>query len=151
MISFLKNVTSPHVLRTMYFASFHAYLRYGLTLWGGDPENKRIFRLQKKVLRIIGGTGRRTSHRNLFKTLNILPLPCMYISETVCGIKSNMEKKKYNREIHDYCRRQKSDFHTQFCRTTLLKRDRGSTVVKVLCYKSEGRWFDPSCCQWIFH
>jgi len=24
--------------------------------------------------------------------------------------------------------------------------DRGSTVVKVLCYKSEGRW-----CQWIFH
>ena len=23
-------------------------------------------------------------------------------------------------------------------------RDRGSTVVKVLCYKSEGRWFDPS-------
>jgi len=22
--------------------------------------------------------------------------------------------------------------------------DRGSTVVKVLCYKSEGRWFDPT-------
>ena len=29
--------------------------------------------------------------------------------------------------------------------------DRGSTVVKVLCYKSEGRWFDPSWCQLIFH
>ena len=29
--------------------------------------------------------------------------------------------------------------------------DRGSTVVKVLCYKSEGRWFDPSWCQWTFH
>jgi len=28
--------------------------------------------------------------------------------------------------------------------------DRGSTVVKVLCYKSEGRWFDPSWCQWNF-
>jgi len=28
--------------------------------------------------------------------------------------------------------------------------DRGGTVVKVLCYKSEGRWFDPSLCQWIF-
>ena len=27
--------------------------------------------------------------------------------------------------------------------------DRGSTAVKVLCYKSEGRWFDPSWCQWI--
>ena len=29
--------------------------------------------------------------------------------------------------------------------------DRGGTVVKMLCYKSEGRWFDPSWCQWIFH
>jgi hypothetical protein len=28
--------------------------------------------------------------------------------------------------------------------------DRGSTVVKVLCYNSESRWFDPSYCQWIF-
>jgi len=26
--------------------------------------------------------------------------------------------------------------------------DRGSTVVKVLCYKSEGRWFDH--CHWNF-
>jgi hypothetical protein len=28
--------------------------------------------------------------------------------------------------------------------------DRGSTVDKVLCYKSEVRCFDPSWCQWIF-
>jgi len=26
-----------------------------------------------------------------------------------------------------------------------------STVVKFLCYKSVGRWFDPSWCQWILH
>ena len=25
--------------------------------------------------------------------------------------------------------------------------DRGSTAVKVLCYKTEGRWFDPSWCH----
>ena len=29
--------------------------------------------------------------------------------------------------------------------------DRGSTVVKVMCYKSEGRWFDPSWFHWIFY
>ena len=28
--------------------------------------------------------------------------------------------------------------------------DRGGTVIKVLCYKSEGRWFDPSWCHWSF-
>ena len=26
--------------------------------------------------------------------------------------------------------------------------DRGGTVVKVMCYKSEGRWIDPSWCPW---
>ena len=29
--------------------------------------------------------------------------------------------------------------------------DRGSTMVKVLCYKLEGRWFKTSWFQWIFH
>ena len=33
----------------------------------------------------------------------------------------------------------------------LFTGDRGGTVVKVLCHKSEGRWFDPRWCQWIFH
>ena len=28
--------------------------------------------------------------------------------------------------------------------------DRGGVVVKVLCYKSEGRWFDPGWCHWNF-
>ena len=28
--------------------------------------------------------------------------------------------------------------------------DRSGTVVKVLCYKSEGRWFDPGWCHWNF-
>jgi hypothetical protein len=53
MISFLKNAMSPYILRTMYFACFHVHLKYGLTLWGGDPESTKIFRLQKKVIRII--------------------------------------------------------------------------------------------------
>ena len=35
--------------------------------------------------------------------------------------------------------------------STNHKGDCGTTVVKVLCYKSEGRWFDPSWCHWMFH
>ena len=29
--------------------------------------------------------------------------------------------------------------------------DRGSTVVKVLCYKSEGRWLIPDGVTGVFH
>jgi len=28
--------------------------------------------------------------------------------------------------------------------------DRGSKMVKVLCYNSEGRWFDSRWCHWNF-
>jgi len=37
------------------------------------------------------------------------------------------------------------------CWAQQMKGNRGSTVVKVLCYKSECRCFDPSWCQWISH
>jgi len=30
------------------------------------------------------------------------------------------------------------------------KRDGGGTVFKVLCYKSEGCWFDSSWCHWNY-
>jgi len=33
---------------------------------------------------------------------------------------------------------------------SVLGGDRGSSVSKVLCYKSEGCRFDPSCCHWNF-
>ena len=44
-------------------------------------------------------------------------------------------------------------FITSFCHllyisTLIFIRDRGGTVVKVLCYKSEGRWFDSRWCHW---
>ena len=43
------------------------------------------------------------------------------------------------------------EFCNIFFNTVLSpNRDRGGTVVKVLCYKSEGRWFDPRWCHWNF-
>jgi hypothetical protein len=39
----------------------------------------------------------------------------------------------------------------QFVTSTKSLGDRGSSVVKVLRYKSEGRCFDPRWCHGIFH
>ena len=38
--------------------------------------------------------------------------------------------------------------HNNSLSNTFRTADRSGTVVKVLCYKSEGRWFDPSWFQW---
>jgi len=51
---------------------------------------------------------------------------------------------KYQNITHKYW----NDF--SFCCLRLYNGDRGSTVVKALCYKSEGRWFDSRWCHWNF-
>jgi hypothetical protein len=38
---------------------------------------------------------------------------------------------KYNGEVHDHCTRQKSDLHTQFCRTTLFKNSSANVGIKL--------------------
>jgi hypothetical protein len=92
MIKSLRDVTSPQVIKSSYFAYCHSQLKYGLVFWGGDSKSNTIFKLQKRVVRIISGVSRLSSWRQLFKDLNLLPLPCMYIFEIVCYIKSHLGK-----------------------------------------------------------
>jgi hypothetical protein len=40
---------------------------YYTVLWGGDNESNNIFKLQKKVLRIISGVSNHMSCRQIFK------------------------------------------------------------------------------------
>jgi hypothetical protein len=121
MIKSLKDVTIPHVT-SIYFAYFHNYLRYGLVSWGGDSKCENIFKLQKWVIRIISGVSRYTSCRQVFKDLNILPVPCMHISEIVYHIKWHIEKLEHNTAIHNHNTCQELNLHVQFCRTNALKK-----------------------------
>jgi hypothetical protein len=41
-----------------------------------SPNNKKIFTLQKKIVRLMAGVKPRNSCRSLFKRLEILALPC---------------------------------------------------------------------------
>jgi hypothetical protein len=42
----LQEVMSPHVVQSVHFANFYAYLRDGLIFWGGGTEDKNIFKLK---------------------------------------------------------------------------------------------------------
>jgi len=121
LLSQLQKITNPHVVRTMYYACFHFHLKYGITLWGGDPKSRKIFLIQKKVIRMLCKVDQNTSCRNLFRMLGILPLPCLYISEMVCWIKYYRGKLEYNLDLHEHDTRHKTDLHPLTCRTNLAK------------------------------
>ena len=121
LIRQLQKITNPHVVRTMYYACIHSHLKYGITLWVGDPKSRKIFLLQKKIIRIMCKVDQHTSCRNLFRTLGILPLPCLYISEMVCWIKFYCGKLEYNSDLHEHDTCHKTDLHPLICRTNLAK------------------------------
>jgi hypothetical protein len=121
LISQLQKITNPHAVRTMYYACIHSHLKYGITLWGGDPKTRKVFRLQKKIIRIMCKADQHTSCRNLFRALGILPLPCLYISEMVCWTKYYRGKLQYNWDLHGHDTHHKTDLHPLTCRTNLVK------------------------------
>jgi len=90
-----KSLTSINTLRSIYFANFHSHLRYGILFWGGDSQSTKVFKLQKKVVRLICNVNRKTSCRELFRTMSILPVPCVYIMEKNEGLKQNLAKHDY--------------------------------------------------------
>ena len=52
--------------------------------------------------------------------------------------------------LHVSCKRERYNISIFIPYIKGVPGDRGGTVVKVLRYKSEGRWFDPSWCHWNF-
>jgi len=63
----------------IYFSSVHSIVSYGIIFLGNSSHSNTIFKLQKRVIRIMMNAGNRQSCRELFKKLNILPLHSQYI------------------------------------------------------------------------
>jgi hypothetical protein len=69
----IKSCMSQEVLLMVYYAYFHSVLCYGVIFLGNSPHSIEVFRLQKRVTRIICGIENRDSCRDYFKQLKILP------------------------------------------------------------------------------
>jgi hypothetical protein len=42
-------------LKTIYYSYFHTIMVYGLPFWGSSTESVKIFKLQKRVIRVMVG------------------------------------------------------------------------------------------------
>jgi hypothetical protein len=75
---------------------------------GNTPDSIKIFRLQKKIIRIMAGCRYRDSRRKL---LEILPLPSQYILSLLMFMIRNRSQFSVNSEIHHINTRQHANFH----------------------------------------
>ena len=86
-LNVIQAIKSPESLRMVYFAYIHSIMNYGIVFGGNQPYSDKKFKIQKRVIRIIT----KDSCRELFKTLEILPLYSQYIfSISILVIKINI-------------------------------------------------------------
>jgi hypothetical protein len=115
------------ILRRMYFANFHSHLTIGT-----PPLFLVVKKTTKESDQLISNLERVTSSMELFKTLNILPLPCTHTTEFVYYIKFNVGKLEQNFVRHDYNSRQLPDLQTQFFSIQYLKKENNMGIKLLL-------------------
>jgi hypothetical protein len=66
-------------LVSIYYSYFHTLMTYEIIIWGNSTHRIHVFRLQKRVIRIIIDSRPSDSCRQLFTKPGILPLMSQYI------------------------------------------------------------------------
>ena len=74
-----KPFMSVDVVRMIRFFNVHSVMSHGTIFWGNSRHSNSIFKIEKRIIRIITNTSSHDSCHQLFKQLQILSLPSQYI------------------------------------------------------------------------
>jgi len=114
-IRYVKRFMSQDTIRTIYFSYFHSILLYGIIFWGNSAYRSNIFKIQKRIIRIIMNAINRDPCHQLFKNLKILPLKSQLIFSPLLFVAKNRDLYQLNSEIHNINTRFSSDSHNFSC------------------------------------
>ncbi len=119
----LKDNVSFDVLKSVYHGYVESILSYGIVLWGQASGVKAVFRLQKRIVRIMTDSHFRASCKPLFKNKKILTLPALYIYEILVYIhliqQQPLEELRFQ---HDYNTRNHNNFRLPTHRSTFFEK-----------------------------
>jgi hypothetical protein len=99
--------------------------------WGYHTDSMRVFRLQKKVVRIMAGVKSRVSCKPLFKTIQILTLPSQYILSLITFLAHNPEYFTFNSSVHNIDTRKRLQLHRPIANSTSFQRGVYYTSIKI--------------------
>ena len=111
VIRTIQAIMSPETLRMFCFAYIHSIMSYGIIFGGNQPYSDKIFKIQRRVIRIITNSRMRDSCRDLFKKLEILPLYSQYIFSIPIFVIKNKHLFYTNNQIHSIHTRFKTNLH----------------------------------------
>jgi hypothetical protein len=106
-IKTMKSFVNKNMVKTIYFAYMHSSLKYGILFLGNVRNLKKVFKLQKRAIRLIANISSTTRSKPYLKKLKIMTLPCIYIYGTLLYIKMSFSIFKTNFMFHSHDTRTK--------------------------------------------
>jgi len=100
-------------------------------LGGNQPYSDKIFKIQKRVIRIITSSRMRDSCRELFKKLEILPLYSQYIYSISVFVIKNKHLFYTNNQIHSIHTRFKTNLHPPTANLTKFQEGVYYSAIKI--------------------
>lgn len=130
-LSRLESSLSLENMKKAYFGYFHAVMLYGVEFWGLAAERDRIFKAQKRAIRIVSGVQWDHPARELFKSLKILTLPCQFILQAATYVRNNLEQFSTWADSHDHLTRRRHRLQLPALRLSKSQRQVHFVGVKV--------------------
>jgi hypothetical protein len=130
-VRMVNSIMSQEALRIIYFPYVHSTITCGIIFWGNLPHSIKIFRIQKKIIRIITNSRNRDSCRELFQILKILSLCSQYIFSLLLYIVNNKQLFMTNLEIHKISTRSSTNLHPPISNLTKLQKGAYYSGIKI--------------------
>jgi len=135
-IKVITPLMSQNTLKMIYQSYEHSILTYNIIFGGNSPHNTDIFKIQKRIIRIVTKSRRRDSCRQLFKRLDILPLQPQYIFSVLLFVVKSKDLYTTNQEICNINTRSNINLHPPVCNLTVFQKGAYFSGIKLFNHLS---------------
>ena len=106
----------------IYFSYVHTIISHGIIFWRNSSHSKIVFKIQKRIIRLIMNSSSRNSCCDLFKKLNILLPQSQYLFSFLLFVIKNRDLFRSNSEVYKISTRYISYLHLPIANLTVFKK-----------------------------
>lgn len=121
LLRHLRPVVSDKIILIAYHALVCSHLNYSILSWGHAPAAKRLFRFQRRAVRVVAGARWRDDCQQYFRDLGLLTLPSLFVLRCLVYVRENIGMYVKRAEIHNYNTRFASDLVVPFHRLSATR------------------------------
>jgi hypothetical protein len=107
-------------------------MKYEIIFWRNSSDSKKVFTLQKRIIRLMIGVKSYNFCRDLFKRLELLTLPGEYTFSLTNFITSNKELLQTNADVHSVSTRYNHYLHKPTANLSCFQKSTYYAGIKIL-------------------